>query len=75
MLHLRLSLIGKSLHLNEIDWEKAHFVPNMQDYVDLKAEKERQLIEIVMVTYLTEKVTLWKALKVESPIAELLVDI
>ena len=42
MLNLCLRLVSKTLHLHEIDREKAHFVPNMQDYVYL--EDERRLI-------------------------------
>ena len=40
VLHTGICLVGKALHLDEVDGEVAHFVPHMQHYVDLLQKNE-----------------------------------
>jgi len=35
MLDTRFRLICKPLHRHVIDWKETHFVPNVQNYIDL----------------------------------------
>ena len=38
VLYTSLSLISEAFHFHEVHWEESHFVPHMQNNIDLQVE-------------------------------------
>ena len=75
MLNRRLCFISKPLHNYKVYWEESLFIPHVKDYVNLHtyvthAGKVSELNYLArnVYTYLSQKITLWIAFKIQSSI-------